>query len=162
MQTPYLRSSAILLVFILVSVICHGQQLAEGGAPGVLVRIYDIQESMRYLPDLVSGQLPNAAKVARTLDLDGTRGDFDPFKDQFMTEVTGFIDIKEAGKYTFRLLSDDGARLWIGFESHRDDRRADVDGLLGEDMRQGGDALGPDKTDDALQQEGYSQRYSYQ
>jgi len=101
-------------------------------APGLLVRIYDVADDMRFLPELAPGQLPNVVRVVPTLELRSDRGDFQPLEDRIYTEVTGWLTIEQAGSYAFRLLSDDGARLWI-------DARLviDHDGLHGPEPREG-------------------------
>ncbi|MBT5583086.1 MAG: hypothetical protein HOJ54_03670, partial [Phycisphaerae bacterium] len=48
-----------------------------------------------------------------TIDLDGGRGDFKPFVDDFLVLVDGEFVIEKPGDYTFRLSSDDGSQLWI-------------------------------------------------
>ena len=98
--------------------------------PGVLVKLYDIQQDMRFVPDLLPGQAPNVAKVLPTIDLRSERGDFQPLENQFTADVTGFIKIETPGAYTFRLISDDGAQL------HLDGQLVlDHDGLHGPDPK---------------------------
>ncbi|MFH1747649.1 MAG: family 16 glycoside hydrolase [Planctomycetota bacterium] len=106
--------------------------LIDLGQPGVVVRIFEVGESMHALPELPEGQLPNAARVYRTVDLDGARADFQPARDQFVTEVTGYIKVSTAGRYVLRLISDDGARLWVNNRLI-----IDHDGLHGPDPRNG-------------------------
>ena len=106
--------------------------LADEVSPGLLVRLYDIGQSVPAIPDLLPGQTPNAVKIVPTLDLDGARGDFAPLADRFMTEVTGFLVVREPGTYGFRLISDDGARLWIDGEIV-----VDHDGLHGATPKDG-------------------------
>ena len=81
--------------------------------PGVLVRLFDIGQHMRALPELVRGQTPNDVRTAATIDLRGERGDFGGFSDFFLTEIVGSIEIVRAGAHTFRLISDDGSKLFI-------------------------------------------------
>ncbi|UCG15165.1 MAG: hypothetical protein JSV19_07685, partial [Phycisphaerales bacterium] len=118
-------------VFLVVAPICTlGQHNEATHRPGVLVRLYDIGEPMQHLPAIVPGQLPNEVKVMPTLDLGGPAGAFGEGKDLFVTEACGFIHVKQPGLYTFRLISDDGARLWV------DDRLViDHDGLHGPDPK---------------------------
>lgn len=114
------------------------QATIDRGVPGVLVRIYDVGEDMRSVPTLVPGQLPNVSRVVSEVDLDGARGDFDPLKDRFVTEVTGFINVASRGRYIFRLLSDDGAQLWIN-----EQLVIDHDGLHGPEPKNGEVELAP-------------------
>jgi len=104
------RVAAILPVILLASPLASGAGERE---PGLLVRFYQIGHGMHAIPELVPGQLPNAVKTIPTLELRTERGDFAPFEGNFYTEVEGFVSIKAAGTYTFRLLSDDGSMLWI-------------------------------------------------
>ena len=87
-----------------------GQEPRE---PGLLLRLYDIQQEVHFLPQLVEGQMPNFVRIVPTIDLQRERGDFGEFKELFLTEVAGWLHIQTAGTYNFRLLSDDGAQLWI-------------------------------------------------
>jgi hypothetical protein len=81
--------------------------------PGLLVRLYDVGEEMQALPELAPGQLPNAVKVVPTLDLRLERGDFEPLRELFLTEVFGRLQVPQSAGVTLRLISDDGARLWL-------------------------------------------------
>lgn len=92
-------------------------------APGVSVRVYDVGENMANLPVLVEGQTPNVSFVRRTLALDNDFG----LDDRFLTAVDAFLKIDEAGKYTLRLVSDDGSKLYLG-----DKLLIDRDGLHSE------------------------------
>lgn len=81
--------------------------------PGLLVRWYDIGQEMAWVPELAPDQLPNIVRVVPTLDLNSERKDFAPLEDNFLTEVVGVLKIDQAGTYTLRLISDDGALLWL-------------------------------------------------
>ena len=104
------RTAVLLLLVLLASPLAAAAGERE---PGLVVRFYQIGHGMQQMPDLVPGQLPNAVKIVPTLHLQTKRGDFAPFEGNFYTEVTGFITVKQAGTYTFRLISDDGSMLWI-------------------------------------------------
>jgi hypothetical protein len=125
------RSLAIGIAVFVVS-LARAQDLIDRGVPGVLLCFYELDESPHYLPDLAPDQLPNVARVARTIDLDGNRGDFAPLDSPFMTEATGYIHTTIPGEYAFRLVSDDGARLWID-----GNLVIDHDGLHGPDPKDG-------------------------
>ncbi|MCH7720199.1 MAG: DUF1080 domain-containing protein [Planctomycetes bacterium] len=101
---------SILVIAATATVTQAGDEPANAG---VVVRLYDIGESMRGLPSIARGELPNVVRVVLTIDLQSANGAFDPLRDNFMTEVLGFVRITEPGKYIFRLISDDGAMLWI-------------------------------------------------
>lgn len=89
---------------------------AQETANGVLVRIYDVAEALRELPELVDGELPNEVRVSQTIDLRSDRKDFGEREGSFATEVVGRLKVSEKGKHVFWLTSDDGAKLWIGGE----------------------------------------------
>lgn len=86
---------------------------AQDAVPGLVVRLYDVGEELRWLPELAPGQLPNVAKVVPTVDLRSERKGFGPLESNFVTEVLGNLDVRKPGTYTLRLVSDDGAKLWI-------------------------------------------------
>ena len=113
MRMRYGQTWALCCGLVAMAHWCIAGDLVDRGAPGVLLRIYDIGVNVHALPDLAPGELPNDARIIRTLDLDGGRGDFGEFAERFVTEVTGFLNVTQAGTYTFRLISDDGSRLWI-------------------------------------------------
>jgi hypothetical protein len=68
---------------------------------------------MNQLPQLAPHQKPNAVKVLPTIELRTERGDFASLSDAFVTEIEAFLTTKQPGQYRFRLISDDGARLWL-------------------------------------------------
>ncbi|MBT5383260.1 MAG: DUF1080 domain-containing protein [Phycisphaerae bacterium] len=82
-------------------------------SPGAVMRIWRIEPALSSLAPLVPGQSPNAWMRIDTIDLDGGRGDFKPFDDDFLVLVDGEFVIEKPGDYTFRLSSDDGSQLWI-------------------------------------------------
>jgi len=82
--------------------------------PGAVMRVWELDRPIAALAPLVPGQAPNAWLQVRTVDLDGERGDFGPFEDDFMALIDGELLVKESGVHFFRLTSDDGSQLWIG------------------------------------------------
>ena len=108
------RNLALLTPFICVlGVLGLTQPAPAGMEPGVLVRLYDVSEPMHLLPEIAPGEKPNVVRVLPGLDLRTEQGAFAPLEDNFITEVVGLLKIEQAGTYTFRLLSDDGSRLWL-------------------------------------------------
>ena len=104
------------LAALILPVVVVASSLASGTGerqPGLLVSLYDIGHGMHAIPELVPNQSPNVIKIIPTLELRTKRGDFAPFEGNFYTEVTGFLTVDQFGKYAFRLISDDGAILWI-------------------------------------------------
>ena len=110
---------------------------AEDHAAGVLLRLYQIDQPTRGIPELVAGQAPNEIRVIPTLELLAERGDFGQVASPFYTEIDGFLAIDAAGEYGFRLISDDGSRLWID-----DTRVIDHDGLHAPEPKDGAARLG--------------------
>ncbi|MBU0640306.1 MAG: DUF1080 domain-containing protein [Planctomycetes bacterium] len=109
----FTRYAVAVLAFLIVPASAVAQNVQTDREAGVLVRLYDIGAGMHWLPEIARGELPNAAKVLPTVDLLTHRGDFEPLKDLFITEVVGFLNIEQPGEYAFRLISDDGSKLWI-------------------------------------------------
>lgn len=105
-----------LLTAVLVALVASAAAPAQEAASGVLVRIYDVAESLRELPELVEGELPSDVRMSPTIDLHSDRKDFGEREGSFVTEVVGRLKVDKKGKYVFRLTSDDGAKLWIDGE----------------------------------------------
>lgn len=80
--------------------------------PGVTLRVFDLQTPLDKLCTIKPGQTPNVDKLMPVINWAGT-ADFG-IGDQFVSEVTGNINIATAGTYQFRLTSDDGSRLRVG------------------------------------------------
>ncbi len=107
-----------------------GEDLIDRGAPGVLVRLYEVDAQLRAVPELAPGQLPNVVKELLTIDLGPD--EFAPMEDSFFTTVDGFLNVRQAGEYVFRLISDDGSILRIDGEVV-----VDHDGLHGAEPKDG-------------------------
>ncbi len=105
------RTPVILLSGLLVNIVAFAG--AAERAPGVLFRLYDVGQEMQWLPELVPGQLPNVVKVLPTIDLRSDRKDFGGLESNFISEVVGYLEVRQPGMYTLRLTSDNGAKLWI-------------------------------------------------
>jgi len=101
------------IVMLIAGAKCLVVACDETRAPGALVRLYDIAVEVTALPELAHGELPNVVKVVPTLDLRSERGDFAPLESWFVAEVSAVLTVKHAGRYCFRLVSDDGSRLWL-------------------------------------------------
>jgi hypothetical protein len=128
----YLMLGAVMLpVLCIVGAVDAGED-AGLQAPGAVLRLYDIDSGMQWLPDLAPGQRPNVVRIVPLVDFGAKPGDFAPFEDNFLTEVSGFIRVEQEGTYTFRLISDDGAHLWIEGRLV-----VDHDGLHGPDPKDG-------------------------
>ncbi|RZQ61200.1 family 16 glycoside hydrolase [Amycolatopsis suaedae] len=77
--------------------------------PGVTLRVFDLQTDLAKLCVIKSGQTPNVDKLMPVIDWSAT-SDFG-VADRFVSEVTANLNIATAGRYEFRLTSDDGSRL---------------------------------------------------
>ncbi len=100
-----------LVMLAIVSAGALAQEPAE--REGLWVEVYDIGQNPGRVPRLVGTPAPNVAKVAAVLDLADSRSDFGELKDNFLCFATGRLAIAEAGKYTLRLISDDGSILLL-------------------------------------------------
>ncbi|MFF3255742.1 family 16 glycoside hydrolase [Actinacidiphila glaucinigra] len=104
--------------------------------PGVTLRVFDIQSPLDELCDLKPAQTPNVDRLIPTADWTSTDGF--GFTDNFVSQLLGNINVPDAGSYTFRLISDDGSRLFIGGQ-----RVIDHDGLHGAEPKDGEITLTP-------------------
>lgn len=99
--------------------------------PGIVIAIYETDGGLTNVPDLAGGQLPNSVKIAPGLYMESERNDFGVLEN-FVTEARAILTMKDAALVEFRLMSDDGARLWI--DGHL---VVDNDGLHGPDPKDG-------------------------
>lgn len=99
--------------------------------PGVTLRVFDVQVPLEKICVLKPAQTPNVDKLMPVIDWSST-DDFGGIGDNFVSEVTGNIDVPQDGSYTFRLTSDDGSRLLIDNQVV-----IDHDGLHGADPKDG-------------------------
>ena len=104
--------------------------------PGVTLRVFDVQSPLSKLCDLKPAQTPNVDKLIPTADWSSTEGF--GFTDNFVSQILGNINVPAAGTYAFRLISDDGSRLFIG-----DKKVIDHDGLHGAEPKDGESVLTP-------------------
>ncbi|SNS96532.1 family 16 glycoside hydrolase [Actinacidiphila glaucinigra] len=104
--------------------------------PGVTLRVFDIQSPLDELCDLKPAQTPNVDRLIPTADWTSTDGF--GFTDNFVSQIIGNINVPDAGSYTFRLISDDGSRLFIGGQ-----QVIDHDGLHGAEPKDGEITLTP-------------------
>ncbi|WP_326570367.1 DUF1080 domain-containing protein [Actinacidiphila glaucinigra] len=104
--------------------------------PGVTLRVFDIQSPLDELCDLKPAQTPNVDRLIPTADWTSTDGF--GFTDNFVSQIIGNINVPDAGSYAFRLISDDGSRLFIGGQ-----QVIDHDGLHGAEPKDGEITLTP-------------------
>ncbi|MBS1707622.1 MAG: DUF1080 domain-containing protein [Armatimonadetes bacterium] len=86
------------------------QDVSNQREPGLGLRVYFVDEDMSRIPTLVAGQTGNVNKIIPNVNLT-TKADFGGLETRFLSHVSGYINIAKAGKYTFRLDSNDGSRL---------------------------------------------------
>lgn len=79
--------------------------------PGVTLRVFDVQMSLKEICTLKPGQTPNIDKKMSVINWTSDT-DFG-LASQFVTQVTGNLNVATAGNHTFRLASDDGSRLYV-------------------------------------------------
>jgi glucose/arabinose dehydrogenase len=98
--------------------------------PGVTMRVFDIQAPLSEICTIKEGQTPNIDRLMPTVNW-SSQTDFG-IADFFVTQVIANLHIAEAGRYDFRLISDDGSRLFIN-----DELVIDHDGLHGATPKDG-------------------------
>ncbi|MBU2665227.1 DUF1080 domain-containing protein [Actinoplanes bogorensis] len=79
--------------------------------PGVTLRTYDIGVPMSKVCELKPGQTPNVDKLMPNVDWSTT--DQFGLNDNFVTHALANLTAPAAGAYTFRLVSDDGSKLFL-------------------------------------------------
>lgn len=78
---------------------------------GLAYRAYQLDRALLFVPRLVPNQTPN---LSRKIDQVQFLGEDDfGMKDKFYANISGWLKIKTPGLYSFRLGSDDGARLFL-------------------------------------------------
>ncbi len=78
--------------------------------PGAILEVYDLGKKVSRLPQMMPEQKPNVSKTVQEVNF---TGEDTVLKDNFYARVHGWLLIRRAGKYQFRLTSDDGSRLSI-------------------------------------------------
>jgi len=100
-----------MIMLAMLAIGAMAQEPAE--REGLWLEVYDIGQNPGRVPRLVGTPAPNVAKFVAVLDLNDKRPDFGELKDNFLCFATGRLAIPEAGKYTLRLISDDGSILLL-------------------------------------------------
>ncbi len=96
-----------------------GFSLCSGFAdeiPGVTYRLYHTHEPLREILPILEDQTPNLHLVAPTIDFSGIQKNEsynETYATSFIVHVLGELKIDQAGKYAFRLSSDDGSKFWL-------------------------------------------------
>ena len=108
---PFAALLAAAIAIPLLSVPASAQAEIPPQEPGVTLRVFDVQVELNDYCRLKPAQTPNIDKLMPTIDW-STTAHFG-FADRFVTEVSGYLHITNAGTYGFRLISDDGARFLL-------------------------------------------------
>ncbi|MBU7596258.1 DUF1080 domain-containing protein [Streptomyces sp. P38-E01] len=80
--------------------------------PGVTLRAFDVGFEPQKICALTEGQTPNIDVLRKTVDWK-TDEDFGGIANNFMAHVIANIHVPEDGSYDFRIISDDGSRLYL-------------------------------------------------
>jgi cytochrome c len=90
----------------------HAEMMpADKVVPGVAVNVYQSDERVYGFADIAAGKLPTAAGSLNALNL--AQDDFGGWKENFIIQASGFLEVRKAGTISFRLVCDDGARLFV-------------------------------------------------
>jgi cytochrome c len=79
--------------------------------PGIAVNIYQFSSGLNSVPEINDEMLPIRSGTINALHLDD--GDFGNLKDNFAIYASGYINIKKTTNIVFRLVCDDGGKLFI-------------------------------------------------
>ena len=102
--------------------------------PGALVKVYQYNRDLKKIADMVPYPTPVFSGVVSVLH--ATADDFGGLTDNFGIVAEGYFNIPKDNNYVFRLVSDDGSRLYID-----GNLIIDHDGLHGDEARDGEVAL---------------------
>ncbi|SOD59560.1 Carbohydrate binding module (family 35) [Streptomyces zhaozhouensis] len=80
--------------------------------PGVTLRAFDVGLELEQICQLTEGQTPNIDVLRPTVDWESDE-DFGGIGNNFVAHVIGNIHVPDDGTYDFRLISDDGSRLYL-------------------------------------------------
>ncbi|MDI9641599.1 PA14 domain-containing protein [Kamptonema cortianum] len=101
---------AVLLSAQQTTITVDGKQVTV--QPGVTLKIYDLEQPIERLYDLVPNQTPNA-NVVRSVINYTTPEHWEGYSKDFMAVLEGYIQILEEREYIFRVSSDDGSEFTI-------------------------------------------------
>lgn len=82
--------------------------------PGIAVNVYQFSGGLSSVPEINDEMLPVKSGVINALHLDDK--DFGDLKDNFAIFASGYINIKKTTNIDFRLVCDDGGKLFIDNE----------------------------------------------
>lgn len=87
-------------------------QTGDDRAPGLLFSVFETSGGLLGIPDMPAGQAPNSIRAVTKLDFDIERNDFGA-KEDFVSQLNGYLTVSKPGMVAFQITSDDGSRLWI-------------------------------------------------
>jgi hypothetical protein len=99
---------------VAVPVLAQAQEDLPPQEPGVTMRVFDIQVPLSEICTIKEGQTPNVDRLMPTIDWSSPE-DFG-LEDHFVTHVIANLHVDDTGTYDFRLISDDGSRLFLNEE----------------------------------------------
>lgn len=102
--------------------------------PGVLVRFFQSETPLSKLADVDFSKKAQFEGIIPTIE--AMDADLNFAESHFALEMSGYINIPKDNNYLFRLISDDGSKLWINNQVI-----IDHDGLHGADAKDGEMAL---------------------
>lgn len=79
--------------------------------PGIAINAYQFGDLVDDFPEINNEMLPTVSGSIQALHVN--ESDFGPFKRNFVIHATGFINLKKTQNIVFRLVSDDGSRLFV-------------------------------------------------
>ncbi|MCJ8164588.1 PA14 domain-containing protein [Pontibacter sp. E15-1] len=88
-----------------------GEVDASAEKPGIAINIYQFSDNLTDIPEIDAEMLPTFSGAVNALHAD--EGGFGDLKDYFVLQASGYITMKKATNIVFRLVSDDGSRLYI-------------------------------------------------
>lgn len=82
--------------------------------PGIAFNTYQFAEGVGNFPEITGEMLPVTSGVVNAIHFED--GDFGDRAENFAIQAFGFINLKKGTNVVFRIVSDDGSRLFIGGE----------------------------------------------
>lgn len=86
-------------------------KIGSGEKPGIAANFYQYKARVYGFPPISDTKRPTESGYLNTLNLYGP--DFGNFKENFVVQTAGFIDVPRSGEITFRVLSYFGSRFFI-------------------------------------------------
>ena len=112
------KEDALAMAAYILSVVPDSDMKPE---PGVAVDFYEIGQPLASLPEVVAGQSPNASRAFPVIDFrsgnpdigEDTDENFLGFKNDFVMQVNGYLNVPETATYELQFVANNGGRLAI-------------------------------------------------